>query len=138
MRLSAFASGASSGIAWADSVTDTTPPGVGNGILDAEVAYVERMEDAWVAPAGSLFGLRWTVSAESRRTGTSIAGTMAADFGDTSCIGFEIAADAPPGAVLSGVLVAAPAPEPGIAWLLGAGLAGLRLRTRTKRRRDAR
>jgi hypothetical protein len=117
MQWSTFASGATAAGVWDDAVQDVTPPGSGIHVLNLDVQYSELLEDAYIVPANNLFGVRWTLSAESVLDGTSVAAAMVADFGHTAHIGFT----APDGA-LTEVLVAPPVPEPATAWLLPVGL----------------
>jgi hypothetical protein len=116
------------GTDWADSFTTAgLPPPFPT--LTSSLVYADFLDDAYIAQAGSLFGLRWTLETEVRLEGIAVQAALTSDFLNTAGLGFAISADAPPGASLTEVLVLPPAvPEPTAAWLLAAGLAMLACR----------
>lgn len=113
---------------WVDAFSTTATPSP-RPTMRSELAYLDFIANAYTAPAGSLFGLRWTLQAETLVEGIAVQGAMTADFLHTAGIGFAVADGAPPGAMLTEVLTLPPVPEPTPAALWLAGLALLAWRT---------
>ncbi len=119
------------GTDWADSFT-TTSTLQPRKTMRSELVYADFLAGAYTAPAGSLFGLQWTLQTEALVEGIAVSASTTADFLHTAGIGFAISAGAPAGATLTEVLTLPSAvPEPGAAALLLAGLVVMAWRRRS-------